>query len=242
MSETLLADAYVGYPEELAMFEKPIQNVGIKRCHCTKYYPVNDFSNQGVIQFSVQNNSSSYIDLKKTLLNVTCKIVARNGDIVKPPVGGIKAAATSAPANDAAAAESNEDDDTTTATEQGVKRGIVGVVNNFMHSMFSRVDVALQNKVLTHADQAYPYLAYMKALLYTPKEQQDTALQTQMYFRDMPPNLHDNNWLYGDNAALKTRSKFFENSKEVDMSGHLYSDVLDINRFIPYGIPLNVTL
>ena len=31
MSETLLADAYVGYPEELAIFEKPILPIFEKR-------------------------------------------------------------------------------------------------------------------------------------------------------------------------------------------------------------------
>ena len=85
MSETLLADAYLGYPEELAIFEKPIQNVGIRRSHCTTYYPVNDFSNQWVIQFAVANNSHCYIDLRKTQLNITCKIVACNGEKVEAP-------------------------------------------------------------------------------------------------------------------------------------------------------------
>ena len=85
MSETLLADAFVGYPEELAIFEKPIQNVGVRRSHCTTFYPVNDFSSQGVIQFAIANNSNCYVDLRKTQLNITCKIVARDSDIVETP-------------------------------------------------------------------------------------------------------------------------------------------------------------
>ena len=44
-------DIQVGYPEELSIFEKPAKNVGIKQARCITYYPVNDFSTQGVIQF-----------------------------------------------------------------------------------------------------------------------------------------------------------------------------------------------
>ena len=242
MSETLLANAFVGYPEELAIFEKPIQNVGVRRSHCTTFYPVNDFSSQGVIQFAIANNSNCYVDLRKTQLNITCKIVACNGDIVETPK-----VATAQPAAAAAATDGTSGGDDAEASKKSddagkAKIGIVGVVNNFMHSMFSRVDVALQNKVLTHSDQSYPYLAYLKTLLYSSKEEKESALQTQMYFKDTAGAVHDSNWFMGDNAGLKTRSKFFANSREVDMCGHLYSDVLEISRFIPYGVPLNITL
>ena len=246
MSETLLADAFVGYLEELAIFEKPIQNVGVRRSHCTTFYPVNDFSSQGVIQFAIANNSNCYVDLRKTQLNITCKIVARNGDIVETPKMATAQPAAAAAATAAAAAATSDGEDAEASKKSDdagkAKIGIVGVVNNFMHSMFSRVDVALQNKVLTHSDQSYPYLAYLKTLLYSSKEEKESALQTQMYFKDTAGAVHDSNWFMGDNAGLKTRSKFFANSREVDMCGHLYSDVLEISRFIPYGVPLNITL
>jgi len=48
--------------------------------------------------------------------------------------------------------------------------------------------------------------------------------------------------LITDNEGLKARVEYFKNSKEVDMSGHLYSDVLEITRYIPNGVPLGVTL
>ena len=84
MSQEVLDDAYIGYSEELAIFQKPIQNVGIKNTHVTAFYPVNDFSTQGVIQFQVTNNSSNYLDLRRTRLNITCKVVRQNGDKIEP--------------------------------------------------------------------------------------------------------------------------------------------------------------
>ena len=72
MTQTVLSDSYVGYSEELAIFEKPLQNVGVQKKHSSTYYPINDFSNQGVIQFSVPNNGRSYLYLRSTRLNIMC--------------------------------------------------------------------------------------------------------------------------------------------------------------------------
>ncbi|NJL55213.1 hypothetical protein HC928_08515 [bacterium] len=118
----------------------------------------------------------------------------------------------------------------------------VSPVNNFMHSMFERVDVALQNKVLTHSDQSYPYLAYLKALLYTNEETKTSSLRMAMFYKDTHGELADTYWPLSDNQAMITRAEYFVNSKEVDMTGHLYSDILEINRFVPGGVPLNITL
>lgn len=239
MSQAVLADSYVGYAEELAIFEKPLQNVGVKRTHTTTYYPINDYSNQGVIQFSIPNNGSPYLDLRSVMLNVTCKIVGKNDEIISLP----KVISTpTAGDSDAAAGGEGDTAKKTPPQTDGKVEAILGVVNNFMHSMFSRVDVALQNKVLTHSDQSYPYLAYLKALLYTPDEVKRGTLQTAMYYKDTEGESADVNWMTGDNAGLKKRSKFFNDSKEVDMCGHLYSDILEINRYIPNGVPLSITL
>lgn len=246
MSQAVLADSYVGYSEDLAIFEKPIQNVGVKRTHTTTYYPINDYSNQGVIQFNIPNNGAPYLDLRSVVLNVTCKIVGRNDEIIILP----KALTTPAPAASADSADSavpgrgsgGAGSDTSKKTEAGKVEALVGVVNNFMHSMFSRIDVALQNKVLTHSDQSYPYLAYLKALLYTPEEVKNGTLQTSMYYKDTPGEMGSVNWWSSDNEGFKKRSKMFSTSKEVDMCGHLYSDVLEINRYIPSGVPLSITM
>lgn len=252
MTQSVLSDSYVGYSEELAIFEKPLQNVGVKRAHTVTFYPINDYSNQGVIQFSVPNNGASYLDLRSVRLNVTCKITGKNNEPVESPVTLIERAAekednregvTEGAAEGATQGGEESKEETTTATKKAEKLlGIVGVTNNFMHSMFGRVDVALQNKVLTHSDQAYSYLAYLKALLYTNEEVKNSSLQTAMFYKDTEGELDDCNWALGDNAVLKTRSILFDKSKEVDMCGRLYCDILEINRYIPNGVPLNLTL
>jgi hypothetical protein len=49
----VMADATVGYPERLAIFDKPVQVIGIRDTDYIEYYPINDFSTQGVIQFQI---------------------------------------------------------------------------------------------------------------------------------------------------------------------------------------------
>jgi hypothetical protein len=45
----------------------------------------------------------------------------------------------------------------------------VGVVNNFLHSLFKQVDVFLKEKQVTQATSTYAYRAYLETLLnYSP--------------------------------------------------------------------------
>ena len=240
MTQEVLDDAYIGYSEELAIFQKPIQNVGIKNNHITTFYPVNDFSTQGVIQFQINNNSSNYLDLRRTRLNITCKIVRQNGVSIEPVTVAKDSNSREKRAKDEESTDAAAS--TSTSADTSTKQATVGVVNNFMHSMFSRVDVALQNKVLTHSDESYPYLAYFKALLHTNTEMKNTTLQMGMFYKDTPGELGDPNWQLGDNKGLTKRSSFFANSNEVDMSGNLYCDILEIYKFIPNGVNLGITL
>ena len=217
-------DAQVAYPEELSIFDKPVQNLGIKHARCITYYPVNDFSCQGVLMFRIQNNSTAYLDLRKTKLNITCKIVKKDGSSLKegPETGDKEEGENS---------EKEEED-----------YDICGPVNNFMNSLFSRVDIALQNKILTNSDDSYPYESYVKTLLTTTKEEKQ-SLQSQGFFEEHGDTIDQYNWYdSSSDSSFYKRSKLFETSREVDLSGHICSSVMEIPKLIPNGIPLSITL
>lgn len=38
----VLSDSIIGYPEALALFSKPIQNIGVKKNRYINHYPIND--------------------------------------------------------------------------------------------------------------------------------------------------------------------------------------------------------
>lgn len=314
----VLRDSVVGYPEALAIFDKPIQNVGVRKYRCIDYYPVNDFTTQGVIQFSVPGNGNGYLDLSKTILNIRCKIVRRDGSDIPDysqllfnhngkntppgkafddaagtvrPGGGEKAAHSPGPqpgqspapdgdngvtpnppekhnqndppegtrgrrdhqrnlqkapengliqndANNAGNGSNSVSDD----REQQITTGMVGVANNFLNTMFGRIDASLQNKLLTESDNSYPYQSYFKALFYTNQEVKNSSLQTQLYYNDDLHTQEDMSWAFSENKGYFTRSRFFDGSREVDLCGQLYCDIFEITKFIPNGVSLNVVL
>ena len=274
-----MEETVVAYPEELSIFDKPIQDLGVKQARCITYYPVNDFSSHGVIQFRIPNNSGDYIDLRKTRLNVTCKIVRKDGKILHDSIEGKEATAcnissvlsttptsagksSSTSSSDSSGGTSSGDSSggTSSSTTSGdgksssgtaqndqasaskVNQDFVTIVNNIMHSLFSRVDIALQDKILTNSDDCYPYEAYIKTLLMTTAEEKE-GLQSQGFFQEKDCEISSSDTLGATpGKSVYLRRKLFKKSREVDFSGPICSSVMEINKLIPNGVPLSITL
>ena len=254
----VLADSVIGYPQSLAIFSKPVQNCGVRQTKHIKYLPTNDYSTQGVIQFTVSGAGSKYLDLSKTILNLRVKIVEGDGKPLPKFTGKRSVSGSKTESRDSKADDDNEDnvdaeeersDDLRKSTEATIKQDtfntsvMTGVTNNFLHSMFSRVDVHLQNRLMTDSDGCYAYQAYFKTKLGTPADIKSGALQMQMFYDEGNPEYStDCDWIATNYKGLKTRSSFFTGSQEVDLCGRLCSDIFDIDRLIPNGVPLQITL
>jgi len=221
MSQSLLSESTLGYPEELAIFEKPLQNVGIRRTTKVRYFPTNDFTTQNLIQFSIPNNGNCYIDLKQTMLNISCKIVFKDGSSVQVP-------------------DLDGDKGGDNGDEQHL--ALVAPVNSFLSSIFNRCEVTLQNSGVTSTNESYQYASYIKSLLFTSKDAQESCLGQQMFYRDTPGHFEDTNWLVAGNQGLITRGTFFSASSEVDMCGPLCSDLFQTEKYLPNGVSLGITL
>jgi hypothetical protein len=117
----------------------------------------------------------------------------------------------------------------------------VAPVNNTMHSLFSRVDVYLQNKMVTESDTPYPYQSYLKALLNTTDCEKDGPMQSQLFYK-CDKSFDDLNWLVSDEHGFRTRGLYFDSSNEVELLGGLSSDVFEIGKLIPNGVGLTITL
>lgn len=121
----------------------------------------------------------------------------------------------------------------------------VGPVNNFLSSLFSRVDVSIQDHNITPADHLYSYTAYFKNLLFTTLEEKQGILQTEMFYADdsryMDHHIPIPNYTAG-NSGLQERSKFFASSNVVDLCGRLYTDMNEIDRYIANGVSVRIKL
>ena len=121
----------------------------------------------------------------------------------------------------------------------------VGVVNNFLHSLFKQVDVFLKGKQVTQATGTYAYRAYLETLLNYGPSAKDSQLTAALYYKDTAgkmdiadPTVAGSN----GNAGLTARYVFSKTSGTVEMTGPIFSDIFMSERLLLSYIDLKVIL
>ena len=121
----------------------------------------------------------------------------------------------------------------------------VGVVNNFLHSLFKQVDVFLKEKQVTPAMGTYNYRAYLETLLnYGPAAKQ-SQLTAALFYKDTPAKINvADPTLAGanGNAGLRERYVFSKTSGTIEMAGPIFSDVFRSERLLLSFVDLKVIL
>lgn len=111
-----------------------------------------------------------------------------------------------------------------------------------MQTMFSQVEVTMQGKLVSSTTSHYPYKAMIQTLLSYGSCAKTSQLTSQLWEKDTPGHLDDNDVNGGLNTALNRRSLYFAQSKTVDMEGPLYHDVFNMDRLILNQVAINVRL
>ena len=121
----------------------------------------------------------------------------------------------------------------------------VGIVNNFLHSLFKQVDVFLKEKQVTQATGTYAYCAYLETLLNYGPAAKESQLTAAMFYKDTAgkmdvtdPTLAAAN----ANMGLKKRYAFNEESGVIEMAGPLFCDVFKTERLLLSFVDLKVIL
>ena len=123
----------------------------------------------------------------------------------------------------------------------------VGIVNNFLHSLFKQIDVFLKEKQVTQATGTYAYRAYLETLLnYGPAAKQ-SQLTAAMFYKDTTgkmdtadPTLaaaHANT-----NQGLRKRCEFSHESGIIEMAGPIFCDVFRSERLLLSFVDLKIIL
>ena len=60
----------------------------------------------------------------------------------------------------------------------------VGIVNNFLHSLYKQVDVFVKEKQVTQATGTYAYRAYLETLLNYGPATKESQLMAAMFYKD----------------------------------------------------------
>lgn len=114
-----------------------------------------------------------------------------------------------------------------------------GVVNNLMHSLFSQVDVSLNQKLVSPSNNGYGYRAYIENLLNYNNEAKKSHLTSVLWFKDLAGKMDD---LTDANTGLKTRKKYVRKSKTTDLLGHLHCDIFNQEKFLLNGVEMKVRM
>ena len=120
---------------------------------------------------------------------------------------------------------------------------MVAPVNFIMHSLFSQIDVFLQQQLVSNSsNQLYAYKAYIETILDNGSAPQNTQLQAQGYFKDVAGSMDDVEIVSGNNVGLKHRFALCVSSKVCDVEGPLMVDIAQQDRLILNGVEIQLKL
>lgn len=116
----------------------------------------------------------------------------------------------------------------------------VGPVNSLLQSLFTQVDVSIQNKQVSSTSGHYPYKAFIQCLLRYGPEAKKSQLSSQLWINDTPGYLDDANAQTGGNSGLYQRAQFFSGGKRVDLQGPIYHDLFCLDKYIINQVGLTI--
>ena len=116
---------------------------------------------------------------------------------------------------------------------------IVGLTNNPLHSIFSQVDVNVQQHPTTEVGSNYAYKAYLDTLLEC-RSLHD--LDCQLFVKDEGGLDMGDTDPNGRNNGLFLRASYTNRSKELELTGRLHVDLCQQDRLILNGVPINIKL
>lgn len=210
----------LGYGEELALFERPLVDGGVQKVRWIEYRAVNQITQGSAIEFQVNGGGNYYVDLRRTHLHVSVRVMKSDGTPI-PPYRPTSPGGTIGPVDEEAK---------------------VGPVNLWMHSIFSQVDVYLQQKLVTSSNTCYFVKAYIDSILKCCSSLRETSFQAQLYFKDTAGAMDNANPFSGTNTGLMFRERYTRESNLVDMQGPLFADISQLDRYLLNGVEVRIKL
>ena len=115
----------------------------------------------------------------------------------------------------------------------------VAPVNNWLHSLFSQVDVYLNDTPVTPSSNTYPFRAYVDSVLSYGDEAKNTQLTSQLWYKDTAGHMDATN-VYGGNTGLVQIGRYIAESRIVEMMGRLHVDLFLQDIFLLNGVSVKI--
>ena len=115
----------------------------------------------------------------------------------------------------------------------------IGPVNLWLHSLFSQVDLSLNDRLVTSSTNTYPYRAYLETLLSYGPAAKKSHLTSALWYKDSYAHMDE----VGDNnQGFIKRKKWILESKLVSMIGKPHLDLFFQDRLLLNGVDIKMRL
>ena len=116
-----------------------------------------------------------------------------------------------------------------------------GLVNYPTASLFQQVDVLLNGNLISSSTNTYAYRVMLEVLLGYDHGAKNSYLTMGLYSKDTASKM-DLLTVDDGNDGLKARTQYIKESKIVEVSGLLHCDLVNSDRLLLNGLPLQVVL
>ena len=194
---------------ELDLFNVPATQTAIESSQWVEHRPLTSLSDSAPIEFVITGSGEEYVDLSETYIQVTAQVTK--------PDGG----------------------DLATKTPDGADGADIGIgpVNNWLHSLFSQVDLSLNGRLITPSTNTYPFRAYMETLLTYGPAAKKSHLTGSLWYKDTAGHMDD---AANANEGFSSRRKWIKNSRSVTMIGRPHVDLCFQDRLILNGVDMKM--
>ena len=193
---------------ELDLFSLPPTQTAIEFSQWIEHKPLTSLTDSAPVEFVITGSGDEYVDLSQTYLQVTAKVTKANGTDLQTHTadGGL-----------------------------GADKGI-GPVNNWLHSLFSQVDVSLNDRLVTASTNTYAYRAYLETLLTYGPAAKTSQLTNSLWYDDDCDRMDT---VEGNSGAV-SRQKWIQNSQVVTMIGRPHLDLCFQERLMLNGVDIKL--
>lgn len=116
---------------------------------------------------------------------------------------------------------------------------VIGPTNNWLHSMFSQVDIFLNQKCITPPNNCYNYRAFLENLLNYSESSKTSHLTNGLWYDDTPGHMDST---AAANVGFTNRRAFTTNNKIVDLYGPIHADLFNVNKYLLSGVEMTIKL
>lgn len=123
------------------------------------------------------------------------------------------------------------------------KEANIAPVNNFLHSIFTQVDIHLNQKCITPPSNNYNYRAYIENLLNYGSDAKNSHLSSVLWEKDIAGKMDNLDTIASIcNTGHTKRLAATKDGQVIEMYGNLHCDIFNQDKFMINGVDMTVKL